>query len=77
MYISSLKSLKTIYSALIFLVVSICPVFAYNVVRSVKVNVMLDSLSEREIPEMALWNEYMVYATVFGVADKVLKQQSL
>lgn len=52
MYISSMKSLKTIYSALLFLVVSICPVFADNVVRSVKVNVMLDSLGNARISEV-------------------------
>ena len=31
-------------------------------------------LDKREIPELALWEHYLVYATAFGVADKVLKQ---
>lgn len=31
-------------------------------------------LDEREVPELALWEKYLVYATVFGIADKVLKQ---
>jgi len=28
---------------------------------------------QREIPEVGLWDEYLVYATVFGNADKVMK----
>ena len=31
-------------------------------------------LKEREIPELVLWEKYLVYATAFGIADKVLKQ---
>ena len=31
-------------------------------------------LNEREVPELVLWEKYLVYATAFGVADKVLKQ---
>ena len=30
-------------------------------------------LNEREIPELALWDKYLVYATAFGIADKVIK----
>ena len=29
--------------------------------------------SVKELPEIALWERYMVYATVFGIADKVSK----
>ena len=28
-------------------------------------------IGEREIKEMKLWKEYLVYATLFGIADKV------
>ena len=31
-------------------------------------------LDQREVPELALWEEYLVYATAFGIADKVIKQ---
>ena len=31
-------------------------------------------LNEREVPELILWEKYLVYATAFGIADKVLKQ---
>lgn len=31
-------------------------------------------LNEREVPELPLWEKYLVYATAFGVADKVLDQ---
>jgi uncharacterized membrane protein len=31
-------------------------------------------LDEREVPELVLWEKYMVYATAFGIADKVIKQ---
>ncbi len=34
-------------------------------------------LKEREIPEIALWERYMVYATVLGVADKVSKAMNV
>jgi uncharacterized membrane protein len=40
------------------------------------VNFMKDFslIDKREVPELALWEKYLVYATVFGVADKVIKQ---
>ena len=31
-------------------------------------------IDEREITEVSLWKEYMVYATLFGIADKVIEQ---
>ena len=31
-------------------------------------------LDKRELPEIALWEHFLVYATAFGIADKVLKQ---
>ena len=31
-------------------------------------------LKEREIPELVIWEKYLVYATVMGIADKVIKQ---
>lgn len=31
-------------------------------------------LKEREVPEIAIWEKYLVFATAFGIADKVLKQ---
>lgn len=31
-------------------------------------------LDERDIPELALWEKYLVFATAFGIADKVIKQ---
>ena len=31
-------------------------------------------LNEREVPELVLWEKYLVYATAFGIADKVLRQ---
>lgn len=31
-------------------------------------------LKEKEVPELALWEKYLVYATAFGIADKVLQQ---
>lgn len=31
-------------------------------------------LKEREVPEIALWEKFLVYATGFGIAKKVLKQ---
>lgn len=31
-------------------------------------------LKEREVPEIVIWEKYLVYATAFGIADKVLKQ---
>lgn len=31
-------------------------------------------LDEKEIPEIVLWEKFLVFATAFGIADKVLKQ---
>ena len=31
-------------------------------------------LDEREIPELELWDQYLVYATGFGIAKKVIKK---
>lgn len=31
-------------------------------------------LDKREVPELVLWEKYLVFATTFGIADKVLKQ---
>ena len=31
-------------------------------------------LDKREVPEVVIWEKFLVYATVFGIADKVLKQ---
>ena len=31
-------------------------------------------MDEKEVPELALWEKYLVYATAFGISDKVLKQ---
>ena len=31
-------------------------------------------LDKREVPELVIWEKYLVYATVMGVADKVIKQ---
>ena len=31
-------------------------------------------IAEREITEVSLWKEYMIYATLFGIADKVINQ---
>lgn len=31
-------------------------------------------LDKREVPELVIWESFLVYATVFGIADKVLKQ---
>ena len=31
-------------------------------------------LNEREVPELVLWEHFLVYATAFGIADKVIKQ---
>ena len=31
-------------------------------------------MKEKEVPELALWEKYLVFATAFGIADKVLKQ---
>ena len=34
-------------------------------------------LNEKEIPEVYLWEQYLVYATLFGIGDKVLKSMKL
>ena len=31
-------------------------------------------LDKKEVPELVLWEKYLVYATAFGISDKVLKQ---
>lgn len=31
-------------------------------------------LNEKEVPDLKLWEKYLVFATAFGIADKVLKQ---
>lgn len=31
-------------------------------------------LKEREVPELVLWERYLVYATAFGIAEEVIKQ---
>ena len=31
-------------------------------------------MDQKEVPELVLWEKYLVYATAFGIADKVLKQ---
>lgn len=31
-------------------------------------------LKDKEIPDLVLWEKYLVYATVFGISDKVVKQ---
>ena len=31
-------------------------------------------MKEKSVPELILWEKYLVYATVFGIADNVLKQ---
>lgn len=31
-------------------------------------------LDRREVPELVIWERYLVYATAFGIADKVIKQ---
>lgn len=31
-------------------------------------------LKEREVPELVIWEKYLVYATAFGISEKVLKQ---
>jgi uncharacterized membrane protein len=33
--------------------------------------------NEKELPEIALWEKYLVYATVFGIADKVSKAMEI
>jgi len=31
-------------------------------------------LDKREVPELVIWEKYLVFATAFGIADKVIKQ---
>lgn len=31
-------------------------------------------LNEKEVPSIIIWEEFLVYATAFGIADKVIKQ---
>lgn len=31
-------------------------------------------LREKEVPQLAIWEKYLVYATAFGIADKVIEQ---
>ncbi len=31
-------------------------------------------LNEKEVPSLVVWEQYLVYATAFGIADKALKQ---
>lgn len=31
-------------------------------------------LNEREVPDLVIWEKYLVYATAFGIADKVIEQ---
>lgn len=31
-------------------------------------------LNEKEVPDLVLWEKYLVYATTFGIAEKVLNQ---
>jgi uncharacterized membrane protein len=33
--------------------------------------------NEKELPEIVLWEKYLVYATVFGIADKVRKHMEI
>lgn len=42
-------------------------------------NFMLDfsNMSEKELPELMLWEKYLVYATAFGIADKVQKAMKM
>lgn len=34
-------------------------------------------LDEKEVPALTVWEEFLVYATAFGIADKVIKQLKL
>ena len=34
-------------------------------------------LNEKEVPSIAVWEKYLVFATAFGIAEKVLKQLKL
>lgn len=39
-------------------------------------NYMIDfsMLKDREVPDLVLWEQYLVYATAFGISEKVVKQ---
>ena len=37
----------------------------------------LSQIDKKEIPEVVLWEKYLIYATAFGIADKVIKQLKL
>ncbi len=39
-------------------------------------NYMVDfsMLKDREVPDLVLWEQYLVYATAFGISEKVVKQ---
>lgn len=37
----------------------------------------LSQIDKKEIPEVVLWEKYLIYATAFGIADKVLEQLKL
>ena len=34
-------------------------------------------MKERTVPEIAIWEEYLIYATAFGISDKVVKALKL
>lgn len=34
-------------------------------------------LDERTVPELTIWEKYLVYATAFGIADEVIKQMKV
>jgi len=34
-------------------------------------------LKDKEVPDLILWEQFLIYATVFGIADKVIKQLKL
>ena len=42
-------------------------------------NFLIDfsTINEREIPEVELWEKYLVYATAFGIGEEVLKSMKL
>ena len=42
-----------------------------------KYMVNFSMLDKREVPELVIWEKYLVFATAFGVADKVIKQLKL
>ena len=31
-------------------------------------------LKEKEVPSLVIWEKYLIYATAFGIADKVIEQ---